>query len=112
MHTLPKAAAKCRRRPPPMVPETLTVKSMVGRVQHSESTAIGTPADEFCHVVAIQSLAEHLTLKTENSPQNPRNITFITMKQPCTRSQKRPPNAAAVVRQWFLKPETLNLNPS
>jgi len=57
MHTLPKAAAKCRRRPPPMVPETLTVKSMVGRVHPSESTAIGTPADEFCHVVAIQSLA-------------------------------------------------------
>jgi len=80
MHTLPKAAAKCRRRPPPMVPETLTVKSMVGRVHPSESTAIGTPADEFCHVVAIQSLAEHLTLKTENSPQNPRNITFITVK--------------------------------
>ena len=42
----------------------------------------------------------------------PRNITFITMKLPCTRPQKRPPNAAAVVRQWFLKPETLNLNPS
>jgi hypothetical protein len=60
-------------------PEILTVKSMVGRVHPSESTAIGTPADEFCHLVAIQSLAEHLTLKTENSPQNPRNITFILL---------------------------------
>ena len=59
-----------------------------GRARHSVRAAIGIHPPELSTVVAIQTLAEHLTLNTEHCPQTPVISLFYALKPHPTITQR------------------------